>query len=78
MIDFILQQVNDTKSAYSQISDLVNAQFVPDNVSLSPHLQCNIPTKCLSTSLNIIIRQSLLSNGSLYPAFEKGGFWYFL
>ncbi|KAH9636544.1 hypothetical protein HF086_014805 [Spodoptera exigua] len=29
----ILEQINDTKSAYNQISDLVNSQFADDNVS---------------------------------------------
>lgn len=33
-IVFFFQQINDTKSAYGQISDLVNNQFIDEKVSL--------------------------------------------
>ncbi|KAG6457741.1 hypothetical protein O3G_MSEX010459 [Manduca sexta] len=31
IFNLVLQQINDTKSAYAQISDLVNNQFADDN-----------------------------------------------
>lgn len=37
---FVFQQINDTKSAYNQISDLVGNQFTDDNVSMPEALSC--------------------------------------
>lgn len=37
-----LQQINDTKSAYNQISDLVGNQFTDDNVSMSETLSRSV------------------------------------
>ncbi|CAH0724837.1 unnamed protein product, partial [Brenthis ino] len=35
VFNLIVEQINDTKSAYSQISDLVNKQFIDDNQAVT-------------------------------------------
>lgn len=35
MLLLIFQQINDTKSAYNQVSELVSNQFVDDNVCIT-------------------------------------------
>ncbi|CAH2102576.1 unnamed protein product [Euphydryas editha] len=53
IFNLILEQINDTKSAYVQISDLVNNQFVDDNaVTVMPDISNNgtTPTPKLTRS----------------------------
>ncbi|XP_023939486.1 uncharacterized protein LOC112046887 [Bicyclus anynana] len=46
IFNLILEQINDTKSAYNQVSDLVNNQFVDDNaVSSMPDSPTNGTTE---------------------------------
>ncbi|CAH2238225.1 uncharacterized protein LOC120634120 [Pararge aegeria] len=46
VFNLILEQINDTKSAYNQVSDLVNNQFVDDNaVTVMPDSSTNGTTE---------------------------------
>ncbi|KAJ0182553.1 hypothetical protein K1T71_001922 [Dendrolimus kikuchii] len=45
IFSLILEQINDTKSAYNQISDLVNNQFVPDNAVTTQPVTINGTTE---------------------------------
>nr|XP_034831263.1 uncharacterized protein LOC117988250 [Maniola hyperantus]XP_034831272.1 uncharacterized protein LOC117988250 [Maniola hyperantus]XP_034831281.1 uncharacterized protein LOC117988250 [Maniola hyperantus] len=46
VFNLILEQINDTKSAYNQVSDLVNNQFVNENaVTVTPDTSTNGTTE---------------------------------
>lgn len=46
IFNIISEQINDIKSAYSQITDLVSKQFIDENVvTLAPDLSDNVTTK---------------------------------
>ncbi|XP_072943932.1 uncharacterized protein [Epargyreus clarus] len=51
VFNLILEQINDTKSAYGQISDLVNNQFIDDNaVTMKPDASSNGTTESTKIS----------------------------